>query len=39
LEQVGLVKNKDVMQAVKLLEVDGCEAKLDVDWDHVTTAK
>ena len=31
----GLVKDKDVMRAAKLPEVEGCEAELDLDWDHV----
>ena len=33
--KMGLVKDKDVMQVAKLLDVNGCEAELGVDWDQI----
>ena len=33
--RMGLVKDKDVMQAVRLPNVDGNEADLDSDWDDI----
>ena len=33
--KMGLVKNKDVMEAVRLPDVKGSEAELDNGWDDV----
>ena len=33
--RLGLVKDKDILQAAKLPEIDGCEAELEEDWDCV----
>jgi hypothetical protein len=33
--RLGLVKDKDVLQAAKLPDVNGHEAPLDSDWDCI----
>jgi len=33
--RMGLVKDKDILQAARLPEIDGCEAELEDDWDCV----
>jgi hypothetical protein len=33
--KMGYVKDSDVMEAAKLPDVKGNEAKLDSDWDHI----
>jgi len=32
---MGLVKDSNVMEAVRLPEVNGTEAKLDSEWDNI----
>jgi hypothetical protein len=32
---MGFVKDKDIMQAAKLPDVEGCEADLESDWDQM----
>ncbi len=33
--RMGLVKDKDILQAARLPEIDGCEAELADDWDCI----
>ena len=33
--RMGLVKDSNVMEAVRLPEVNGTEAKLDSEWDNI----
>ena len=33
--RMGLVKDKDVMEAVRLPDINGVEAELDDNWDNV----
>ncbi len=33
--RMGLVKDKDILQAVRLPEIEGCEAELENNWDCI----
>jgi hypothetical protein len=33
---MGFIKDKDVMDAARLPDVEGCEAELDSGWDDVS---
>jgi hypothetical protein len=33
--RINLVKDKDVMEAARLPDVDGSEMALDSDWDEI----